>query len=178
MLSGVVNPSGRLPVTFYRSVDDLPAFTDYSMAHRTYRYFDGPVFFPFGFGLSYSRFSYSPVRLSGSLAGTTASLTATVQVTNQSERDGIVVAELYVRPPQHEGAPRLTLQGIQRVRLNAGETRELSFPLTPEQMSTVDPSGVRALRSGTYQVFVGGAQPESGAAGAAIDVREPTSMKQ
>ncbi|MBB5061809.1 glycoside hydrolase family 3 protein [Granulicella mallensis] len=160
ILAGNVNPSGRLPVTFYRSVDDLPAFTDYSMAHRTYRYFDGPVLFPFGYGLSYSRFQYGQLRLSTHTLKTSEPLLATVTVHNESQREGIEVAELYLQPPQASGAPRLTLQGVQRISLRPGETRELTFKLTPGQMSTVDTSGARAVRAGEYKLFVGGVQPD------------------
>ena len=161
VLTGEVNPSGRLPVTFYRSVDDLPAFTDYSMAHRTYRYFDGPVLYPFGYGLSYSHFVYGPVHLSQGLHGAAVPLTAIVTVRNESNVAGEAVAELYLQPPQLAGAPRLTLQGMQRVSLPPGASRKLQFSLTSEGMSTVNQDGVRSVRDGKYRVFVGGAQPEA-----------------
>jgi beta-glucosidase len=160
ILSGQVNPSGRLPVTFYRSVSDLPAFTDYSMAHRTYRYYDGPVLYPFGFGLSYSQFTYSSVRLSAHSLKASESMMATVSVTNASQSEGSEVTELYVQPPQVPGAPRLMLRGIQRLSLKAGETRDLTFTLSPEQLSTVDASGARSVVPGTYKLFLGGAQPD------------------
>jgi beta-glucosidase len=162
VLAGEVNPSGRLPVTFYRSVADLPVFGDYSMAHRTYRYFDGPVLFPFGFGLSYSRFQYGAVHLSTSKLTAGEPLTASVRLNNNSQREGTEVAELYVQPPQIAGAPRLALQGVQRVALKPGESRELHFTLTPVQMSTVDTEGARKVRPGTYRLFVGGVQPDLG----------------
>ena len=165
VLTGKVNPSGRLPVTFYRSVDDLPAFTDYSMARRTYRYFDGPVLYPFGYGLSYSRFVYGPVKVSEGPQGIAVPLRATVTVRNESSVEGTAVAELYLQPPQVPGAPRLSLQGVQRVELPPGASRELEFTLTTEQMSTVDPQGARAVRDGRYRVFVGGTQPDLAADG-------------
>jgi beta-glucosidase len=160
LLDGEVNPSGRLPVTFYHSAAELPPFTDYSMTHRTYRYFDGPVFFPFGFGLSYVQFQYGPVRLSTEKIKASRSLIATVKVRNISRRAGGEVTELYLRPPQTPGAPRLTLRGVERVWLRPRQTQELKFTLTPDQMSTVNAEGVRAVRPGTYRLFLGGSQPD------------------
>jgi len=159
LLTGQVSPSGRLPVTIYRSVNDLPAFTDYSMIHRTYRYFDGEVEYPFGFGLGYASFRYSAPQVSRQTLTVGESLRIHAKVTNTSHRAAEEVAELYLIPPQTAGAPRLTLQGIQRIHLNAGESREVEFTLTPRQLSLVDAEGKRAIRSGTYRVAVGGAQP-------------------
>ncbi|WP_244501919.1 glycoside hydrolase family 3 C-terminal domain-containing protein [Terriglobus roseus] len=159
ILSGKSNPSGRLPITFYRSVSDLPLFADYSMAHRTYRYFDGPVLYPFGFGLSYSRFRYGAVRLTSSTASSTTQITALVKVSNTGRVAGGEVAELYLQPPQQRGAPRLALEGVQRVTLQPGEERELSFILTPQQMGTVNDSGQRNLNAGRYRIYIGGSQP-------------------
>jgi beta-glucosidase len=160
LLDGEVNPSGRLPVTFYRSAEELPPFSDYSMTRRTYRYFDGAVLFPFGFGLSYGQFKYGPVRLSTEKIKASRSLIASVEVRNISRRAGSEVAELYLRPPQTPGAPRLTLRGFERVWIGSGQTRKLKFTLTPDQMSTVDSDGARAVRPGTYRLFVGGLQPD------------------
>ncbi|MGI4829503.1 MAG: glycoside hydrolase family 3 C-terminal domain-containing protein [Janthinobacterium lividum] len=160
VLTGKVNTSGRLPVTFYRSATDLPPFSDYSMAHRTYRYFDGPVLYPFGFGLSYSEFVYGAVHLEKRTIAMHEVLTATVNVRNRSSVRGTTVAELYLQPPQAPGAPRLTLQGLQKIDLQPGEARELSFAVTPEQMSTVDAAGTRAEHPGRYTIFIGGTQPD------------------
>ncbi|WP_158824175.1 glycoside hydrolase family 3 C-terminal domain-containing protein [Granulicella sp. S156] len=160
LLSGRSNPSGRLPVTFYRSAQDLPSFSDYSMAHRTYRYFSGPVLYPFGFGLSYAHFQYGPIHLSHNTVSAGESLTATVTLHNASDVAGSEVAELYVVPPQTNGAPHLALSGMQRVQLGPRESRELTFTLNPERMSFVDPAGKRAVRAGSYRLFVGGTQPD------------------
>jgi beta-glucosidase len=170
LLTGKVSPSGRLPVTFYRSVADLPAFSDYSMAHRTYRYFDGPVLFPFGFGLSYTHFSYSQPRLTKTGLQAGQPLTATVTLRNTGTTASEEVAELYLAPPQNPGAPRLTLQGTQRVKLNPGESRELTFTLTPRQLSFVDPAGHRAERAGDYRLFIGGSQPNPDTAGTVFHI--------
>jgi beta-glucosidase len=159
VLSGKTSPSGRLPVTFYRSVDDLPDFSDYSMAHRTYRYFDGPVLYPFGYGLSYAKFNYGPVKLSSKSIKAGDSLTATVTLHNTSATAADEVAELYLVPPQQEGSPHLALQGVQRVKLPANGSRRLTFTLAPSQFSFVDPAGHRAVRSGDYRIFIGSTQP-------------------
>jgi beta-glucosidase len=158
-LTGKSNPSGRLPVTFYRSVADLPPFSDYSMAHRTYRYFDGPVLYPFGFGLSYTHFRYSTIRLDSTTADRSKSLTARVKVRNTGRVAGSEVAEMYLQPPQGQGAPRLALEGVQRIVLQPGEERELTFVLTPQQMGTADEDGQRKLNAGRYRLFLGGSQP-------------------
>ena len=178
LISGQVNPSGRLPITIYRSEADLPEFTDYSMAQRTYRYFDGPVEYPFGFGLSYTKFEYSPPRLSSATVKDGDSLEVRSTVKNAGSRDGDEVAELYLIPPHGSGVPRLTLQGAERVHLGAGEAREVKFVLTPRQLSLVDPEGKRALVSGKYRIFVGGAQPtDLTAAGAELKIQSDRTLK-
>jgi beta-glucosidase len=159
LLSGKADFSGRLPVTFYKSAEDLPAFSDYRMEHRTYRYFDGPVLYPFGFGLSYAKFSYDAVQLSNSKITAGEPLTATVTLHNQSNTAGTEVAELYVAPPKLAGAPHLALAGIQRVHLQAGEKREVKFTLQPDQLGFADPAGRRSVHPGSYRLFIGGAQP-------------------
>jgi beta-glucosidase len=159
LLTGAANPSGRLPVTIYRSAADLPAFTDYSMAHRTYRYYDGPVQYPFGFGLSYAQFLYSAPKPSTATLNAGSNLEVSATVKNASMREGDEVAELYLVPTQVSGAPRIALGGVQRVRVKAGESSEVRFVLTPRQLSLVDAEGKRAVRAGRYRIYVGGAQP-------------------
>jgi len=161
ILTGRVNPSGRLPVTFYRSVADLPAFTDYSMAHRTYRYFDGPVLYPFGFGLSYAHFAYGPVHIAKATVPAGTPVTATVKLSNTSSVPGTEVAELYLAPPQAPESPRIALAGTQRVTLRGGQSQEVTFTLDPAQLSFVDSKGKRAVRPGSYRIFIGGAQPNT-----------------
>jgi beta-glucosidase len=129
------------------------------MAHRTYRYFDGPVLYPFGFGLSYSSFTYSKPHLDSSKAHAGNTVTATVTLTNTSNRPGDEIAQLYIVPPQQPGMPRLTLQGIQRIHLAPQQSRTLTFIVTPIQLSFVDPAGQRAIRPGVYRFFIGGTQP-------------------
>jgi beta-glucosidase len=160
ILTGRINPSGRLPVTFYRSVADLPAFDDYSMAHRTYRYFDKPVLYPFGYGLSYTTYRYSQPHLAKSTLSAGDSLNVTVTVSNTGKAEGSEVAELYLVPPRSAGAPRLALAGTQRVELGAEQTRELTFTLDAARLSSVDAEGHRSVSPGDYHLFIGGAQPD------------------
>jgi len=158
-LSGKNNPAGRLPVTFYRSVDDLPPFTDYSMANRTYRYFKGQPLYGFGYGLSYTSFDYSNVKLNTEHLNAGENLTVTADVKNTGNAAGDEVAELYLVPPQNGLLPQHSLEGFQRLHLAPGETKHVQFTLSPRQLSYVDQKGVRAVRSGTYAISVGGAQP-------------------
>jgi beta-glucosidase len=161
-LSGKNNPAGRLPVTFYRSVNDLPPFTDYSMANRTYRYFKGQPLYGFGYGLSYTSFAYSNVKLNTERLNAGDELTVTADVKNTGKMAGDEVAELYLVPPQNGLLPRHSLEGFQRLHLAPGETKHIQFTLNPRQLSYVDQKGVRAVRSGTYAISVGGSQPGPG----------------
>ena len=162
-LAGDNNPSGRLPVTFYDSIDQLPPFENYSMAGRTYRYFSGKPLYGFGYGLSYTTFTYSHLKLSQSKLKPRESLTVEADVTNNGKRAGDEVVELYLRGPQGGGAPLRSLRGFQRLTLQPGETRHVLFPLQPAQLSEVDRDGKTAMQAGNYSVFLGGAQPGQGA---------------
>ncbi len=176
VLSGAVNPSGRLPITFYRSADDLPAFTDYSMAHRTYRYFEGEVLYPFGFGLSYTHFSYGKVRLTKKLTAG-HSLRATVEVRNTGPVGGAEVVEAYVIPPKLPGAPRLWLAATERIELRAGQRRTVQLVVSPRSLSVVDAQGHRAIEAGRYRLHVGGSQP-AGSRSTTFDIRGHTALPQ
>jgi beta-glucosidase len=157
VLAGEVNPAGRLPVTFYRSVADLPPFTDYNMAHRTYRYFSGKPVYPFGYGLSYTTFSYGPLQI-GSV-GRNGEVTVSTRLTNTGAHAGDEVAQLYLRFPAAPGNPQIALRGFKRINLAPGESQNVSFHLSPRDLSTVSPDGHRRALAGTYQVHVGGGQP-------------------
>ena len=162
-LAGVNNPSGRLPVTFYDSLDQLPPFENYSMKGRTYRYFSGKPLYGFGYGLSYTSFSYSHLKLSQSKLKPGEPLTVEADVSNSGKRTGDVVVELYLRGPQGNGAPLHSLRGFQRITLQPGETSHVRVALQPAQLSEVDRDGKTAMQVGNYTVFVGGAQPGQGA---------------
>jgi beta-glucosidase len=157
-LSGRNNPAGRLPVTFYKSTAQLPAFDDYSMQGRTYRYFTGAPLYPFGFGLSYSSFAYTHLRLSSTKLHAGDGLVAEADVTNTSRRDGDEVAELYLKFPTVPGAPRVALRAIARIHLAAGDTQHIRFDLNAEQLSMVNQEGTRTVTPGDYALTLRGGQ--------------------
>src|SRR6266851_1164575 len=157
-LAGVNNPAGRLPLTFYASTRDLPAFTDYALKNRTYRYYTGTPLWGFGYGLSYSTFRYGPVKLSASSVAACQPLTATVTVTNTSSRPGDEVVETYLKTPQPDG-PMHSLVGFERIHLRPGESRDVTFELSPRALSSVDNQGQRSVLPGGYHLSVGAAQP-------------------
>jgi beta-glucosidase len=161
-LAGLNNPAGRLPVTFYASTGELPAFTDYSMKNRTYRYFTGKPLWGFGYGLSYSSFKYGPVQLSSSSVAAGQSVTATVTVTNTSSVAGDEVVEAYLKTPQVDG-PLRSLVGFKRVHLGAGESRVVPLEISARSLSSVDAQGERSVLAGGYSLAVGGAQPAEAA---------------
>jgi beta-glucosidase len=166
-LSGKNNPAGRLPVTFYTGVDQLPAFDDYSMANRTYRYFKGKPLYAFGDGLSYTTFAYSGMKLSTGDLKAGDALTVEVNVKNTGSIAGDEVSELYLIPPQSSLAPKLALAGFQRFHLDPGATRHVTFTLDPRTLSQVDEKGIRAVISGHYKLSLGSSQPDGDAASTA-----------
>jgi len=163
-LSGKNNPAGRLPVTFYTGTDQLPAFDDYSMANRTYRYFKGKPLFSFGDGLSYSIFTYQGLKLSASKLRAGDPLTVEAYVMNNGPDPGDEVAELYLTPPHTTVSPNLALAGFERIHLNAGETKHIVFHLDPRTLSQVDEKGNRAVTAGSYKLSLGSSQPTGDAA--------------
>ncbi len=163
-LSGSNNPAGRLPVTFYTGIAQLPPFEDYSMKHRTYRYFAGKPLYPFGYGLSYSQFRYSNLRLSQITLRAGESLSVDVDVQNTSQREGDEVAQLYLNFPALPDVPLSALRGFERVHLAAGEVRHVQMTLHPRDLSLVKENGDRVVAEGLYRVSVGGGQARTGAA--------------
>jgi beta-glucosidase len=143
-LAGVNNPAGRLPVTFYKSMDQLPPFTDYNMKGRTYRYFKGEPLYPFGYGLSYSTFAYSGLTAKRTSSG--AEIIATVK--NTSSREGDEVVQLYIAGGSEEDAAIRNLRGFERIRLKAGESREVKFMVAADDVP-----------KGKVEIGVGGGQP-------------------
>lgn len=162
VLAGDYNPAGRLPVTFYAGVAQLPPFTDYSMDGRTYRYFRGTPLYPFGFGLSYANCSYSNARVDRSEipAGDDATVSADVQ--NTSAVAGDEVVEVYVSHPGIVGAPIRSLAGFRRVHLNQGERKTVSITLRDRELSVVDEDGKRRVPAGPVEIWIGGGQPVAG----------------
>lgn len=159
VLFGDYNPGGRLPVTFYKSDNDLPDFSDYSMNNRTYRYFKGDALYPFGYGLSYTTFKYSSL-ISLPVVNKGKNLVVTAFVKNTGGRDGEEVVQLYVAHPDVKGmAPQKALKGFTRISLRAGESKIVKFTLTPEQLGLVDENGKMYQPSGKLLISVGGGQP-------------------
>jgi beta-glucosidase len=166
-LAGINNPAGRLPVTFYKGVEQLPEFEDYAMKNRTYRYFTGQPLYGFGHGLSYTTFEYSGMKLSNPshLATLNAGdpLDVEVDIKNTGKRDGDEVAELYISFPKLAGTPLRALRGMSRVHLKAGEQKHVKLTLSPRDLSYVNEAGDRFVSTGDYLITVGGGQPGTGA---------------
>ncbi|MHC1786503.1 MAG: glycoside hydrolase family 3 C-terminal domain-containing protein [Christensenellales bacterium] len=152
LLFGRVSPSGRLPVTFYRQVSDLPAFADYAMANRTYRYFGGEALYPFGFGLSYTRFSYSGAAFRQGVAE--------VELLNSGRMDGDEIVQVYLRHEHPDAPPKPVLCGFKRVTLKAGERRRVSVRLDKQAFTLVNQAGERIPREGSSTLYIGGSQPD------------------
>ncbi len=162
-LSGKNDPGGRLPVTFYKSINQLPNFEDYSMKDRTYRYFTGKPLYPFGYGLSYTKFSYSNLTLPQTEIAAGDPLRAEVTVTNTGHVAGDEVVQLYLNFPDVAGAPRIALRGFQRVHLEPGASQTVSFELGRRDLSMVTENGNPIVAQGDYTISIGGGQPDTGA---------------
>jgi beta-glucosidase len=161
-VSGRNNPAGRLPVTFYKDVHQLPHFEDYSMKGRTYRYFEGEPLWPFGFGLSYTAFAYSDLMLPQSPINAGDLLDASVTVTNTGKLDGDEVVQLYLKFPDVAGAPIRALRGFQRLHLKPGSSQKVEFQLNPRDLSMVTEAGDIVVAQGKYTLSLGGGQPGTG----------------
>jgi len=160
VLFGDYNPAGRLPVTFYKSVDQLPPFTDYSMQGRTYRYFKGEPLYPFGYGLSYTRFDYSNLRFQSNAVKAGEPMKVSVDVTNAGDRGGDEVVQLYLTDTAASApVPIRTLVGFDRISLRPREKRTVTFTITPRQMSLIEDGGKRVIEPGEFTVYLGGGQP-------------------
>jgi beta-glucosidase len=159
---GDTSPAGRLPVTFYHSADDLPPFEDYHITTQTYRFFEGEPLYPFGHGLSYTRFHYDQLELPPEVeAG--KELVAAVRVTNVGKSAGDEVAQLYVAPTRREPrAPLRALAAFRRLHLAPGESARVALRLPPESFATVTDQGTREYRPGPYEISIGGGQPLAG----------------
>ena len=160
-LSGRNDPAGRLPVTFYKGVDQLPKFEDYSMADRTYRYFTGKPLYPFGYGLSYTTFSYSNLKIANANVNAGDPVSASVTVTNTGKLGGDEVVQLYLNFPDVDGAPRIALRGFKRIHLNPGESRKVHFELKGRDLSMVTSLGQPIIAEGDYTLSIGGGQPHT-----------------
>jgi len=160
VLFGDYNPAGRLPVTFYKSLSQVPPFEQYAMAGRTYRFFKEEPLYGFGYGLSYTLFAYRNLRLSAESITAGASLRVSVDVSNLGARAGDEVVQLYVTDKSASvPVPIRQLQGFRRVHLSAGETVTVEFDIAPEQMMCYADDGTAMLEAGWFEASVGGGQP-------------------
>ena len=160
VLFGDYNPSGKLPVTFYAKDSDLPDFESYDMQGRTYRYFKGKALYPFGYGLSYTDFRYSSLKMPTACNTTDKEIPVTVTVKNTGKMDGEEVVQLYVSHPDKKIlVPVTALKGFKRIYLKAGEAKQITFSLSSEDLSCVDENGIRKVLPGTVKIQVGGCSP-------------------
>jgi beta-glucosidase len=164
-LSGKNNPSGRLPVTFYKDVSQLPHFEDYSMDRRTYRYFKGKPLFPFGYGLSYTTFAYSDLSVPTQAVAAGQPVDADVTVTNTGKVAGDEAVQAYLKFPDLKGAPQIALRGFQRIHLEAGASQKVHFELKDRDLGMVTEDGNPIVAPGDYTISIGGGQPDTGAPG-------------
>ncbi len=163
LLAGDFSPGGRLPVTFFKSVDQLPAFDDYSMSKRTYRYFDGEPLYRFGYGLSYTTFNYSDAHIVNTDDASNHAVKLAVTVANAGSMAGDEVVQLYVTHNDIKGAPIRALQGFKRVHLNKGEKQNIEFVLNDRALSVVNDAGKRQILPGKIDIWMGGGQPVASA---------------
>jgi beta-glucosidase len=167
VLSGAVNPSGRLPVTFYVSTSQLPAFADYSMQGRTYRYFKGRPEYPFGHGLSYTRFAYTGLHVASPSLRAGSTQEVVVSVRNSGAVAGAEVVQLYLSVPGVHGAPLRSLKGYERVELAPGQVKAVRFRLSARDLALAADDGRMQVGPAQYRLWVGGGQPGTGAPGLA-----------
>jgi beta-glucosidase len=159
VLFGDYNPAGRLPVTYYQSIDQIPAFDNYDMKGKTYRFFAQEPLYPFGYGLSYTSFSYSGLVIPEN-AGAGEKVSVSVSVTNSGKVSGEEVVQLYLTDEKASTVrPVRELAGFQRISLKAGETRNVTFSIDPRQFSIINNKDKRVIELGYFTLSVGGKQP-------------------
>ena len=159
VLFGDYNPAGRLPVTYYKSVEQLPAFENYDMEGRTYKYFKGEPLYPFGYGLSYTTFKYSDMKLAKK-AKVGEKVLVSVKVSNTGKKAGEEVVQLYIKDEEASTPrPKVQLEGFKRIHLNAGESKVVDFELTPRQFSMIGENDKRVIENGWFTIYTGGGQP-------------------
>ena len=157
VIFGKYNPGGRLPVTFYRSVEDLPPFDDYSMKNRTYRYFEGEPLYPFGYGLSYTTFKYGTPELSDNSIGKSGSVEVKVEVKNAGDIGGSEVVQLYVKDFESKyPVAKKALRDFKRIYLGPGESQIVNFTLESDDFRVIDDDGNRFVEPGDFDILVGG----------------------
>ncbi len=175
-LSGRNNPAGRLPVTFYTGMSQLPPFEDYSMKGRTYRYFEGTPLYPFGYGLSYTSFGYRDLKVPTEPVLPGDPVRAEVTVTNTGKLSGDEVVQVYLSFPGVPGAPLKALRAFRRVHLGPGAFEKVQFELQPRDLSMVTEAGEIVVPEGEFRLSIGGGQPGSGAPSVARAFRVSKSL--
>ncbi len=161
LIFGDYSPAGRLPVTFYKSTEELPAFTDYSMDNRTYKFMKGEALYPFGFGLSYTSFEYSNLSASSSRIQNCDSIVISVDVKNTGTRDSDEVVQVYIKDLKASvRVPHHSLCGFKRIHLKSGEHKTVNFEIDSRAMTIVNEEGRRYVENGDFTLFVGGSQPD------------------
>ncbi|WP_286760473.1 glycoside hydrolase family 3 C-terminal domain-containing protein [Salegentibacter sp. UBA1130] len=162
IIFGEVSPSGRLPITFPKSLDDLPPYEDYTMKGRTYKYMDAEPMYPFGYGLSYSDFEFSDIKLSKEKIRKGQNLEASLEVSNVGDSEAEEVVQLYVSDLETSvDAPKYQLYGIKRVNLKAGSSKEIKFEITPEMMELVNHDGESVIEKGEFKIYIGSSSPSA-----------------
>jgi beta-glucosidase len=161
MLFGDFSPSGKLPVTFYKTTEELPDFADYSMKNRTYRYMENEALYPFGYGLSYTKFEYSNLKINEDVISTDASIKISATVKNVGAYEADETVQLYLKDVEASvEVPKWQLKGVRKVTLKPEEEAEVQFELTPRQMALINEEGSCILEPGSFEIFVGGSQPD------------------
>jgi beta-glucosidase len=167
VLFGDYNPAGRLPVTFVKNLEQVPPFEDYNMAGRTYRFMTEEPLYRFGYGLSYTDFKYSNLRLNKNQIGANETIAVSVEVANTGEYDGDEVVQMYISDKESSvPVPLLHLEGFQRIHLKKGEKKQIAFQLKPEQLMVYDDNGEPFIEPGEFLISVGGGQPFDKTSGA------------
>ncbi|MFW6268014.1 MAG: glycoside hydrolase family 3 C-terminal domain-containing protein, partial [Marinilabiliaceae bacterium] len=157
VIFGDVVPSGRLPVTVVESIEDLPPYEDYNMEGRTYKYMDVAPQFPFGFGLSYTSFSYDNLNISEDKIDEGKSVDVSLTVKNEGDYDADEVVQFYLTDEEASfRVPKQSLVGFDRIHVPAGESKEVNFTVTPEMMESINEDGEAVLESGKFKIYVGG----------------------
>tara|TARA_R110002020_G_scaffold140543_8_gene312147 strand:- start:1679 stop:2629 length:951 start_codon:yes stop_codon:yes gene_type:complete len=160
ILFGKVSPSGRLPITFPKSLDQLPAYEDYTMQGRTYKYMNEDPLYPFGYGLSYTQFNYGEPKLTSKKISKNKNQTVSVNVTNQGKTESDEVVQLYITDLKASvDVPNFQLKGVQRIKLEPGASKEVSFEITPKMLELINDEGEKVLESGDFKIYIGGSSP-------------------
>lgn len=161
IIFGNESPAGRLPITFYKTTEELPDFRDYSMKNRTYRYMENEALYPFGYGLSYTKFKYSKIKVSKDSIHTGNDIKCSINVKNIGKFDSDEIVQLYLKDVQSSvTVPRWELKGFKRIHLKKSEEKKVDFTLTSRQMALIDDDGKCVLEPGVFEVYIGGSQPD------------------